>query len=83
MEELITYFTDQQIFKFKVNCGNNQELWGVHVDFKLNQNKWTIDAIFQHMGFYSPTENPNVVMRENHKTKCFTRQIQDQYLSTR
>ena len=27
VEGLITYSTDQQIFKFKVNSGNNQELW--------------------------------------------------------
>ena len=60
---------DQQIFKFKVNSENNLELWGVHVDFKSHQNKWTIDTILQHMGFYSPTENPNVMMRENIKTK--------------
>ena len=68
-EGLITYSMDHQIFKFKVNSGNNQELWGVYVDFKSNQNKWTTDAILQHMGFYSPTENPNVMMRENHNTK--------------
>ena len=42
---------------------------GVSVDFKSNQNKWTIHRILQHMGFYPPTENPNVMMRENHKTK--------------
>ena len=46
VEGLITYSLDQQIFKFKVTSGNNQELWGVNVDFKSNQNKWTIDAIF-------------------------------------
>ena len=27
VEGLITYSTDQQIFKFKVNSGSNQELW--------------------------------------------------------
>ena len=50
---------------------NHQELWGVKVDFKSSQNTWTIDAtpILQHMGFYSPTENPCVIMRENLKTK--------------
>ena len=69
VEGLIMYSLDQQIFKFKVNSENNQELWGVHVDFKANQNKWTIDAILQHMGFYPPTENPCVLMRENRKTK--------------
>ena len=31
--------------------------------------KWTIDAILQWMGFYPTTENPSVMMRENHKTK--------------
>ena len=69
VEGLITYSTGQQIFKFKVNCGSNQELWGVHVDSKSNQNKWTIHGILLHMGFYVTTENPNVMMRENHKTK--------------
>ena len=29
VERLITYSTEQQIFNFKVNSGNNQELWGV------------------------------------------------------
>ena len=28
VEGLITYSTEQQIFKFKFNSGNNQELWG-------------------------------------------------------
>ena len=50
---------------------NNLELWGVNVDFKSYQNKWKIDAILQHMGFYSPTENPCVMMRENLKTKSY------------
>ena len=27
VEGLITYSTEQQLFKFKVNSGNNQELW--------------------------------------------------------
>ena len=52
------------------NPGNNLELWGVNVDFKSYQGKWTIDVILQHMGFYSPTENPCVMMRENLKTQC-------------
>ena len=69
MEGLITYSTDQQIFKIKVNSGTNQELWGVYIDFKSYHSKWTIDAILQHMGFYSPTENPNVIKRENHNTQ--------------
>ena len=53
VERLITYSWDQQIFKFKDNSGINLllELWGVNVDFKSYQNKWTIDAILQHMGF--------------------------------
>ena len=33
------------------------------------QNKWTIDAILQHMGFYYPTENPCAMVRENLETK--------------
>ena len=41
----------------------------VNVNCKSNQNKQTIDATLQHMGFYSPTENPCVMMIENHKTK--------------
>ena len=68
-EGLITYSTDQQIFKLKVNSGNNQELWGVNTDFSSYELKWTIDAILQHMGFYPTTENPCVMMIENHKTK--------------
>ena len=60
---LITYSTDQQIFKFKVNS------WGVNIEFTLYELKWTIDAIVQHMGFYHTTENPCVMMRVNHKTK--------------
>ena len=51
VEGLIIYSTDQQIFKFKVNSGNNQELWGVNIEFTLYGQKWTIDAILQHMGF--------------------------------
>ena len=51
VEVLITYSTDQQIFKFKVNSGNNQELWGVNADFTSYEMKWTIDAILQHMFF--------------------------------
>ena len=31
LEGLITYSTDQQIFKFKVNSGNYQQLWGVNI----------------------------------------------------
>ena len=46
VEGLITYPTDQQISKFKVNS------WGVNIEFTLYELKWTIDAILQHMGFY-------------------------------
>ena len=30
VEGLITYSTDQQIFKFNLNSGNNHELWRVN-----------------------------------------------------
>ena len=63
VEVLITYSTEQQIFKFKVNS------WGVNIEFTLYELKWTIDAILQHMGFYHTTENPCIMMRVNHKTK--------------
>ena len=63
VEGLITYSTDQQIFKFKVNS------WGVNIEFTLYELKCTIDAILQHMGFYPTTENPCVMMRENYKPK--------------
>ena len=33
VEGLITYSCEQQIFKFKVDSGNNQELSGVNADF--------------------------------------------------
>ena len=69
VEGPITYSTDQQIFKFKVNSGTDQEVWGVYIDFQSIHSKWTIDAILQHMGFYVTTENPNVMMRENHDTQ--------------
>ena len=32
VEGLITYSTDQQIFKFKVKSGTNQEVWGAYID---------------------------------------------------
>ena len=63
VEGLITYSTDQQIFKFKVNS------WGVDIEFTLYELKWTIHAILQHMGFYHTTENPCVMVRANHKTE--------------
>ena len=66
---LITYSTDQQILKFKVKSGAGQEVWGVYIDSQSNQNKWTIHGILLQMGFYVTTENPNLMMRENHKTK--------------
>ena len=69
VEGLITYSEEQQIFKFKVNSGNIQELWGVNTDFSSYELKWTIDAMLQHIGFYPTTENPCVMMRVNHITK--------------
>ena len=63
VEGLITYSTDQQIFKFKVNS------WGVNIEFTLYELKCTIHAILQNMGFCHTTENPCVTMRVNHKTK--------------
>ena len=82
VEELITYSLDQQIFKFKVTNGHkelqetlnpdkltNLELSEVNVDFKSYEKKWTIHGILQNMGFYPPTENPCVMMRENLKKK--------------
>ena len=66
VEGLIPHSTDHQIFKFKVNSGTDQ---GVYIDFQSIHSKWTIDAILQHMGFYTTTENPNVMMRENHNTQ--------------
>ena len=62
VEGLITYSTDQQIFKFKSNS------WGVNIEFTLYELKCTIDAILQHMGFYHTTQNPCVKMSVNHKT---------------
>ena len=63
VEGLITYSTDQQIFKFKVNS------WGVNIEFTLYELKCTVHPILQHMGFYHTTENPCVKMRVNHKIK--------------
>ena len=48
----------------------NLELWGVNFDFKSYDKTWTIHGIIQNMGFYPPTENPCVMVRENIKTKC-------------
>ena len=69
VEGLITYSFEHQIFEIKANSGNNQEFWGVNADFTSYELEWTIDAILQHMGFYPTTENPCVMMREDHKTK--------------
>ena len=63
VEGLITYSTDQQIFKFKVNS------WVVNIEFTLYELKCIIHAILQHMGFYYTTENPCVMMSVNHETK--------------
>ena len=56
VEGLITYSTDQQIFKFNVNSGTDQEVWGVYIDFQSIHSKWMIDVILQHMGFYITTK---------------------------
>ena len=37
--------------------------------FEKLKKQWNTDAILQHMGFYVTTENPNVMMRENHNTQ--------------
>ena len=66
---LITYSTDQRIFKFRVISGINQEVWEPYIDFQSIHSKWTVDTILQHIGFYATTENPNVMMRENHTTQ--------------
>ena len=79
VEGLITYSTDQQIFKFKVNS------WGVNIEFTLYELKWTIHAILQHMGFYHTTENPFVKMRANHKTQsceCITIHQDELYIAS-
>ena len=46
VQGLITYSTNQQIFKFKVNT------WGVNIEFTLYELKCTIHAILQHIVFY-------------------------------
>ena len=46
VEGLITYSTDQQIFKFKVKSGTDQEVWGVYIDSQSNKNKWTIHGFY-------------------------------------
>ena len=51
VEGLITYSTEQQIFKFKVYSGNSRELWGANTDFTSYELKWTTDAALQHLGF--------------------------------
>ena len=79
VEGPITYSTDQQIFKFKINS------WGVNIEFILYELKCTIDVILQHMGFYHTAENPCVMMRVNHKTKsceCIIIHQDELYIAT-
>ena len=79
VEGLITYSTDQQIFKFKVNS------WGVNIESTLYELKYTIHAILQHMGFYHTTENPCVMMRVNHNTKsceCIILHLDELYIAS-
>ena len=38
VEGLITYSTDQQIFKFKIKSGTDQEVGGVYIDSQSKQN---------------------------------------------
>ena len=63
VEGLITYSTDQQIFKFKIYS------WGVNIEFTLYELKCIIHAILQNMGFCHTTENPCVMMTAKHNTK--------------
>ena len=80
VEGLITYSTDQQIFKFKVNS------WGVNIEFTLYELKCTIHAILQHVDFYHTTENPCVIMRAKHKIKsceCIIIHQDELYIATR
>ena len=65
--QIQSYYWTQRIPPDKFT---NLELWGVNVDFKSYEKKWTIHGIIQNMGFYPPTETPCVKMRENLKTKC-------------
>ena len=79
VEGPITYSTEQQIFKFKVNS------LGVNIEFTLYELKCTNHAILQHMGFYHTTENPCVMMRVNHKTKsckCIIIHQDDLYIAS-
>ena len=82
VEGLLTYSLDQQVFKFKVTNGHkesqetsnsdkltNLEFWVVYVNFKSYEQKWTIDGILKHMGFYPQTKDPCAMMRENLKTQ--------------
>ena len=59
VERLIPYSTDQQIFKFKVNSGTNQELW----EFTLIFNQFIVNG--QLMPFYSIW-----VLCHHRKSKC-------------
>ena len=56
IEGLITFSTDQQIFKLKVNSGTDQEVWGVYIDFQ-SISEWMIDAILQYMGLCNNRES--------------------------
>ena len=79
VEGLITYSTEQKIFKFKVIS------WKVSIEFTLYEMKCTIHAILQHMGFYHTTENPCVMMRVNHKTiscKCIIIHQDELYIAS-
>ena len=66
VEGLITYATNQLIFKFEEYSAIIQEASRLYIDF---HSKWIIDAIIPHMGFYVKTENPNVMMRGNLNTQ--------------
>ena len=74
------YSIDQQTFKFKAIIQHkeplktinpdeltNLELWGVNVDFKSYEKKWTNHGIIQNISFHPPRANPCVMMRENLK----------------
>ena len=46
VEGIMIYSTDQQIFKFKVNSGTDQEVWVIYIDLQSIHGKWTIDPIY-------------------------------------
>ena len=39
VEGLLTYSTDQQIFKLKVNSETDHKVWGVYIDFQSIHSK--------------------------------------------